>query len=118
MDLASLYELVFKVPLAELEKSGFWKTSQKNIESTNILLVRWNIFLLICLLFASPAFNNCFGVKITSDGAGCFKQKGLEKMGTNSLFTNSNNENRRLKRMALNGRIISMTTAPLKSASF
>lgn len=85
MDLASLYELVFKkVPLAELEEVWFLENITKKHRIYEYVASPLEyIFALLMLIVLFPLLLIItVAVKITSDGAAIFKQKRIGKNGS------------------------------------
>jgi len=85
MDLASLYELVFKkVPLAELEEVWFLEniTKKHRIYEYIVSPLEYIFALLIFIILLPFLLIIALAVKITSDGAAVFKQKRVGKNGS------------------------------------
>ncbi|MEK7462964.1 MAG: sugar transferase, partial [Patescibacteria group bacterium] len=85
MDLASLYELVFKkVPLAELEEVWFLEniTKKHRIYEYIASPLEYIFAVLIFIILLPLLLIITLTVKITSDGAAIFKQKRVGKNGS------------------------------------
>ena len=89
MDLASLYELVFKkVPLAELEEVWFLENITKKHQIYEYIVgpMEYVLALLMFIVLLPLLLIIALSVKLTSEGAAIFKQKRVGKNGNEFII--------------------------------